>query len=823
MNFNFQGKQLSSTCYQVYFSFCKLKQSTYIEDLHLTVIGAIILPFQHKDSPLWALLTAEPSWLASSFESVKSYRTALSHLRVLIAIISQPKAFLIFAAREVPFSRATFSPILDRPSLDHKKQPKHKDSQDLGSLQEVSVRVLSEMLNKKEQTSSWGPTGENRERIDRGRSAFLHNSFPSRARQPIKLQMSQCPSLSYSCIPAPGSSDSIQELYLLPNCGTSSYQGAVIQYAVACTSQTSIVHDQCQIYIKSPFQQYYEFTCGGGSASYRAPNEAPSTVLVYYSFAQLHYTLYKLHTEACISRKATSSVLQTQHFASYSLQRLQEDVSHCTSEASCRLSTSQDTLPVVRKATSSVLQTQHFASYSLQRLQEDVSHCTSEASCRLSTSQDTLPVESSSSTSYTDTPRAPEAFPPSKSFVSTNYVVLTRNSRHSTTQPSSRLIQLHDLVSKKVRFVLLDTSQDDPTASSDKKDPLHRVNDGSTRRLQHHVERRLHRETSASCKTTAPPGDFSISYHRRLQFQLTQPEKEERPPLRNVFHSTILQQTFQLEYVVAAQQCEACQRKDAKDTCALVPQLELKKQRLDFPVRVLSEMLNKKERTLSWGPTVIFQYSSEDLTVRCKKVRDLVVRVTGRAKLDTTIGQWSRRYCLLVASQSVAGHSIALIHIKVSLAPATDRRLETKITNKQLLRAVNLSTSLATFIATLTAASFFAYKRSRSHRPTEAILKRGYDLQPGSLVLLDCTCSASRTDTSTITCDQEKAIDILNQSPHLALQPLTSKSPSWMPATLPPDLPLQQVTSDIHFRDASFYHSLQHLRRGIIQGSHTGF
>ncbi|PRP73719.1 hypothetical protein PROFUN_16583, partial [Planoprotostelium fungivorum] len=78
---------------------------------------------------------------------------------------------------------------------------------------------------------------------------------------------------------------------------------------------------------------------------------------------------------------------------------------------------------------------------------------------------------------------------------------------------------------------------------------------------------------------------------------------------------------------------------------------------------------------------------------------------------------------------------------KVSLAPATDIR--TKITNKsshelrprqpltersQLLRAVNLD-----FHRHATAASFFAYKRSRSHRPTEAILKRGYDLQPGSL------------------------------------------------------------------------------------------
>ncbi|PRP73717.1 hypothetical protein PROFUN_16581 [Planoprotostelium fungivorum] len=316
---------------------------------------------------------------------------------------------------------------------------------------------------------------------------------------------------------APGPSDSIQELYLFPNCGTSSYQGTVIQYAVACTSQTSIVHDQCQTYMKSPFQQYYKFTCGGGSARYRAPNEAPSTVLVYYSFdarnispvlirvkncsaihtntvypshnSQLHYTLYKLHTEACISRKATSSVLQTQHFASYSLQRLQEDVPHCTSEASCRLSTSQDTLPVVRhntlratpfngsKKTSRTARLRHRVDYLLAKtlypssgkLKLHIVHATLHELLRPSS-------------------------PPSKSFVSTNYVVLTRNV----------------LVSKKVRFVLLDTSQDDPTASSDKKDPLHRVNDGSTRRLQHHVERRLHQKTSASCKTTAPPEDFSL-------------------------------------------------------------------------------------------------------------------------------------------------------------------------------------------------------------------------------------------------------------------------------------------------------------------------
>ncbi|PRP79454.1 hypothetical protein PROFUN_08215 [Planoprotostelium fungivorum] len=80
---------------------------------------------------------------------------------------------------------------------------------------------------------------------------------------------------------APGPSDSIQELYLFPNCGTPSYQGTVIQYAVACAAQTALPHDQCQAYNNNqsqPFQQFYKFTCGG-SASYRAPNEAPSTVL----------------------------------------------------------------------------------------------------------------------------------------------------------------------------------------------------------------------------------------------------------------------------------------------------------------------------------------------------------------------------------------------------------------------------------------------------------------------------------------------------------------------------------------------------------------
>ncbi|PRP73646.1 hypothetical protein PROFUN_16231 [Planoprotostelium fungivorum] len=86
---------------------------------------------------------------------------------------------------------------------------------------------------------------------------------------------------------APGPSDSIQELYLFPNCGTSTYQGTVIQYAAACAAQTALPHNLCQAYNNSqsqPFQQFYKFTCGGGSARYRAPNEAPSTVLVYYSF-----------------------------------------------------------------------------------------------------------------------------------------------------------------------------------------------------------------------------------------------------------------------------------------------------------------------------------------------------------------------------------------------------------------------------------------------------------------------------------------------------------------------------------------------------------
>jgi len=47
---------------------------------------------------------------------------------------------------------------------------------------------------------------------------------------------------------------------------------------------------------------------------------------------------------------------------------------------------------------------------------------------------------------------------------------------------------------------------------------------------------------------------------------------------KEVFTSTILQQSFQIEFIVAPQQCEACQRKDAKDTWQAVVQA---RQRVD--------------------------------------------------------------------------------------------------------------------------------------------------------------------------------------------------------------------------------------------------
>ncbi|PRP75595.1 hypothetical protein PROFUN_15601 [Planoprotostelium fungivorum] len=83
------------------------------------------------------IFRGRPSVMASfhkpSSELVKSYRAALSHLRVLIATTSQPKDLLIFGG-------AIISPILVRPSLNHKKEPDHKDSQDTGTRRDASPK-----------------------------------------------------------------------------------------------------------------------------------------------------------------------------------------------------------------------------------------------------------------------------------------------------------------------------------------------------------------------------------------------------------------------------------------------------------------------------------------------------------------------------------------------------------------------------------------------------------------------------------------------------------------------------------------------------------
>ncbi|PRP75605.1 hypothetical protein PROFUN_07971 [Planoprotostelium fungivorum] len=69
-------------------------------------------------------------------ELIKSYRTALSHLRVLIATTSQPKDLLIFGGE----GNAIISPILVRPSLNHKQEPDHIDSQDTGTMRDASPK-----------------------------------------------------------------------------------------------------------------------------------------------------------------------------------------------------------------------------------------------------------------------------------------------------------------------------------------------------------------------------------------------------------------------------------------------------------------------------------------------------------------------------------------------------------------------------------------------------------------------------------------------------------------------------------------------------------
>ncbi|PRP82139.1 60S ribosomal export protein [Planoprotostelium fungivorum] len=88
-------------------------------------------------------------------------------------------------------------------------------------------------------------------------------------------------------------------------------------------------------------------------------------------------------------------------------------------------------------------------------------------------------------------------------------------------------------------------------------------------------------------------------HSRRIKVKLTI-QKE-------VFHSTILQQTFQIEYVVAAQQCEACQRKDAKDTWQAVVQA---RQRVDH------------KRTFFYLEQVILKHNAHQNTLNIKEKPD---------------------------------------------------------------------------------------------------------------------------------------------------------------------------------------------------------